>query len=173
MVERFEQLAERTGAAVLFGAHFSKGNQAAKESIDRISGSGVWARDPDTIITFTELATEDCYAVEMTLRNHKPVKKFAMRWEYPLFIPDITLDPAQLKQQSKGAAEAQYHPEQLLEVLTEPMSSGVWAALAHDKFEMSESTFKRLRCKLEAIHAIRNKNRKWERNAKWKPSSEA
>ena len=27
--------------------HFAKGNPAAKESIDRISGSGVFARDPD------------------------------------------------------------------------------------------------------------------------------
>jgi len=36
----------KTGAAVGFGAHYSKGNQAGKEAIDRVSGSGVFARDP-------------------------------------------------------------------------------------------------------------------------------
>jgi len=41
---------EPDDAASVFGAHFSKGNQAGKESIDRISGSGVFARDPDTIL---------------------------------------------------------------------------------------------------------------------------
>jgi len=94
-----------------------------------------------------------------------------MRWDYPLFIPDVSLDPTQLKQR-KGAAEAQYHPEQLLEVLTRPMSAGEWCTGARDKFKMSESTFKRLRWKLESMHAIENKRRKWRRNRRWKPSSE-
>jgi hypothetical protein len=171
LLERFDRLAMRTGAAVAFGAHFSKGDQSKKESIDRISGSGVFARDPDTIIIFTELTTADCYAVEMTLRNHPPVEKFAMRWEYPLFVPDVSLDPTRLKQR-KGAAEAIYQPEQLLEVLTCPMFAAQWESAARDKFEMSESTFKRLRYKLEAMGAISSNNRKWTRNKKWKPVSE-
>src|SRR5208282_4809643 len=42
LVNTFDALAENTSAAIIYGAHFSKGNQAAKESIDRISGSGVF-----------------------------------------------------------------------------------------------------------------------------------
>lgn len=38
------RLTVETGAGVAFGSHFSKGNQIQKESIDRISGSGVFAR---------------------------------------------------------------------------------------------------------------------------------
>jgi hypothetical protein len=169
LVDRFEQLAARSGAAILFGSHFSKGDQSRKESIDRISGSGVWIRDADSVITFTELETPDCYAVEMTLRNHPRVKKFAMRWEFPLFVPDISLDPSQLKK-SKGAAEPQYQPEQLLEVLTEPMFTSQWEAAAIDKFKMSESTFKRLRWKLVAMDAVVKPDRKWLRNEKWRPN---
>jgi hypothetical protein len=171
LLDKFEQLAVRTGAAVIFGAHFSKGSQAGKDSIDRISGSGVFARDPDSIITLTELQTPDCYAVELTLRLHPPMEKFAMRWGYPVFVPDITLDPTRLKQR-KGAAEAIYQPAQLLEVLTCPMFASQWEAAARDKFEMSESTFKRLRYKLEAMGAIKNNNRKWRRNKRWKPPAE-
>jgi RecA-family ATPase len=48
LMEEMEQMATDANADVAFGAHFSKGNQACKEGIDRISGSGVFARDPDT-----------------------------------------------------------------------------------------------------------------------------
>jgi len=50
----FDRVANETGAAVAFGAHFAKGNAAQKEAIDRVSGSGVFARDPDSILTFTK-----------------------------------------------------------------------------------------------------------------------
>ena len=63
------------GAAVAFGAHFAKGNAAGKEHLDRVSGSGVWARDPDAIITATRHEEDDAFAVEMTLRNFAPVEQ--------------------------------------------------------------------------------------------------
>jgi RecA-family ATPase len=47
LLNSLENLATETGAAIAFGAHFAKGNASAKEAIDRISGSGVFARDPD------------------------------------------------------------------------------------------------------------------------------
>lgn len=36
LLNQIERLAVLTGAAVIFGAHYSKGNQAGKESIDRV-----------------------------------------------------------------------------------------------------------------------------------------
>ena len=48
LMNAVERVTVETGAAVAFGSHYSKGNQAGKESMDRISGSGVFARDPDT-----------------------------------------------------------------------------------------------------------------------------
>jgi regulatory protein RepA len=48
LVNEFEKL-----AAVISCAHYSEGNQAGKESIDRISGSGIFAWDPDTIMKLT------------------------------------------------------------------------------------------------------------------------
>ncbi len=84
LVNEFEMLSVRTGAAVLFGAHYPKGNQAQKESIDRLAGSGVFSRDPDTILTFTQHqdynAENRCFSVEMTLRNHPPKPSFVVRW---------------------------------------------------------------------------------------------
>ena len=53
LMNSIETLAVKTGAAVAFRAHYSKGNQAGKEAIDRVSGSGVFARDPDSLLNFT------------------------------------------------------------------------------------------------------------------------
>ncbi len=101
MLNGFERLAVTTGAAIAFGAHFSKGNQAAKESMDRIGGSGVFARDPDTILTMTRHEQDGAFTVEPILRNHPPVPPFVIRWDFPLMTRDEMLDPAKLKQ-AKG-----------------------------------------------------------------------
>lgn len=48
-----ERAAELTGAAVLFSRHYAKGSATLKESTDRMSGSGVWIRDPDSYLAMT------------------------------------------------------------------------------------------------------------------------
>ena len=143
----FEKLAVRTGAAIMFAAHFSKGNQAGKSSIDRIGGSGVFARDADSILTITQHEEEDAYVVEATLRNFTQVKPFGVRWQFPLVVPDTLLDPARLR--TKGRA-SQYSEEELLGAL--PAAGLVyseWYKAVREKAGMSETTFKTLKRKLE------------------------
>lgn len=106
-----ESVAVKTGAAVAFGAHFAKGNASGKESIDRVSGSGVWARDPDAIITATPHETDSAFTVEMTLRNFPPPEPFVIRWEYPQMIRDGALDPARLRQAQRRGGSATVRPE--------------------------------------------------------------
>ncbi|WP_270344759.1 hypothetical protein [Enterococcus thailandicus] len=43
------------GCAVIYCHHHSKGSQGGKNSMDRSSGSGVFARDPDAILDLIEL----------------------------------------------------------------------------------------------------------------------
>jgi hypothetical protein len=106
-----EQVAVQTGAAVAFGAHFAKGNASGKESIDRISGSGVWARDPDSIMVATPHEAEGCFSIEMTLRNFAPPPPFVVKWEFPLMTRDEDLDPARLKQPKGKRGGAPVRPE--------------------------------------------------------------
>lgn len=115
MLNEIEKLAVKTGAAVVFGAHFSKGNQAGKESIDRISGSGVFARDPDSIVVMTRHENEDTYTIEATLRNFKPIEPFCLRWEWPLMVRDDEADPGKLKR--SGGKTAKYTASQLVDAL--------------------------------------------------------
>ena len=48
-------IAEQTGCSVIYCHHHSKGAQGGKRSMDRASGSGVFARDPDAILDVIEL----------------------------------------------------------------------------------------------------------------------
>jgi len=110
LLNEVEQLAAKSGAAVVFGAHFSKGNQSAKESIDRIGGSGVFARDPDVILTMTPHQDEDAHVIDLTMRALPPVRPFVVRWNASLFVPDRAADPQLLKasQASEKKAQATY-----------------------------------------------------------------
>jgi len=47
LCQQLERVAERTGAAVVYAHHFTKGKQTQKKAIDRLSGSGVYGRDAD------------------------------------------------------------------------------------------------------------------------------
>ena len=86
LMNNVERLAVETNAAVAFGSHFAKGNASQKDPMDRISGSGVFARDPDSIVTLTAHEQKDCFSVEMTLRNIPPQKAFVVRREHPLMV---------------------------------------------------------------------------------------
>ena len=52
-------IAESGHCAVIYAHHHSKGSQAGKNAIDRSSGSGVFARDPDAICDMTQLTILD------------------------------------------------------------------------------------------------------------------
>lgn len=92
-----ESIVEQTGASVAFGAHYSKGNQAEKDPLDRVSGSGVFARDPDTIMGLTAHEEDNCYTVHSALRNFPGKEPFVVEWDFPLFTPREDLDANKLK----------------------------------------------------------------------------
>lgn len=57
---QFDKVANELGSSVIYCHHHSKGSQGGKNSMDRASGSGVFARDPDALIDLIELElTED------------------------------------------------------------------------------------------------------------------
>lgn len=105
LCNEIEQLAVQSGAAVVFGAHYSKGNQAGKDAIDRIGGSGVFARDPDVILTMTPHEERDAYVVDLTLRALPQVDPFVVRWETVTFARDDRADASCIRKPGKSAKE--------------------------------------------------------------------
>ncbi len=56
---QFDLVCTELGCAVIYCHHHSKGKQGAKNSMDRASGSGVFARDPDAMLDMIELDTTE------------------------------------------------------------------------------------------------------------------
>ena len=56
---QFDKVCTSLGCAVIYCHHHSKGAQGGKRSMDRASGSGVFARDPDALLDMIELEVTD------------------------------------------------------------------------------------------------------------------
>jgi len=151
-----EAIAVKSNATAAYAGHFSKGNQAMKQAIDRISGSGVHGRDPDAIINFTPHKETDAYTVDVILRYNPPVAPFVVRWKYPLMELAAELDPKTLR---AGAVRRQYSAKELINILrlrgTIASRKEFWV-LAHDRLNMSESTIKKLLKMLDADPQVRH-----------------
>ena len=84
----FDRIASETGCAMIYCHHHSKGAQGFKKAMDRASGSGVFARDPDAQLDMIQLDLTD----EFILKNADD--PFATGWrlegslrEFPNFKP--------------------------------------------------------------------------------------
>lgn len=140
LMNEVEAIVEKTGAAVAFGAHYSKGNQAEKDPLDRISGSGVFARDPDTIMGLTAHEEKDCYTVHSALRNFAGMDPFVVEWDFPLFSLREDLDAKKLKRAGQKISAG--------EILAEITSTGVdprdFVPSMSSKHDVSDRTVYRL-----------------------------
>ncbi len=56
---QFDKVCAELGCAVIYCHHHSKGAQGGKRSMDRASGSGVFARDPDALLDLVELPVSE------------------------------------------------------------------------------------------------------------------
>lgn len=114
---QFDKIAAETGAAVIYVHHHAKGSQIGKRSMDRASGSGVFARDPDALLDMTELAHEEedgdrtAWRVEAILREFKPWPPLEIWFDFPIHVFDeegvlahrMISDPLQLINEKKTA----------------------------------------------------------------------
>lgn len=94
-------IAEQTGCSVIYCHHHSKGAQGGKRSMDRASGSGVFARDPDAILDVIELelpperrrADVSAWRIEGTLREFARFAPVDVWFNYPVHVLEH-FDPA-------------------------------------------------------------------------------
>ena len=162
LLNEIEKLAVETGAAVAFGAHYSKGNQAGKEVIDRIGGSGVFARDPDSILEFHQARRTRLFHRRCDPSQSSADQIFRRPLGIPAHVHRLLWTPDQLKQ--AGAAVKQYHSSDLLELLVRPMSTGEFKKTAKTETGMSERTFYRLYGELKESETLTlDAEGKWNR----------
>jgi len=103
LMNEFEAMAQKTGAAIVVAHHFAKGDSTAKNAMDRMSGAGSWVRDPDSIMVLTPHEEPDCFTVTSILRNLPQLPEFVVGWDYPLMRVASDLNPEALRRpQSKN-----------------------------------------------------------------------
>jgi hypothetical protein len=153
MMNSFEHITTQTGASVAYGAHFAKGNASAKEAIDRVSGSGVFARDPDSIITFTKHEEPDCFTVEAILRNLPPIPAFVVHWDYPQFTRNKELDPSKL-QRKPGRPNSHSSDDVFALISDHPLSASDWSKLAKSELGVPERSFYRIKDDLAKTNRV-------------------
>ena len=147
LMNRIEHLALEINSAVSFGSHFAKGNASLKESIDRISGSGVFARDPDSILTLTQHEESNAFTLDMTLRNFPQQESFVVRRKHPLMLVDGQLDPAKLKKPKTAGRPKEHEASDVLDCLQGAMTSAEWEEACEDA-KIPRRTYFRLRKEL-------------------------
>lgn len=125
----FDQVATEMKVSMIYCHHHSKGAVDKYDSaMDRSSGSGVFARDPDAILDMTEVKTEGCEAnyrtrngipeedvltgweFSATLREFPPMPRFRVWFHYPLHEIDENGDlksAAKSRGNRKGVGKSQ------------------------------------------------------------------
>ena len=119
VLDKMESFSERLDCAFVYAHHFSKGNKAETDHIDRASGSGVFARDPDAILTLTPHEEDYHLVLEATLRNFPTHEKKVIEFSWPNFIHKPDLDPTLRKagQASENKKLNTHLAEKTLEIL--------------------------------------------------------
>ncbi len=94
---QFDKICNETGCAAIYCHHHSKGSQGFKKAMDRASGSGVFARDPDAQLDMIQLETSEefmalnadvmtstAWRLESSLREFRNFKPVNFWFEYPI-----------------------------------------------------------------------------------------
>lgn len=85
---QFDRVCTELGSAVIYCHHHSKGSQGGKRSMDRASGSGVFARDPDALLDLIELpVSEDLRRLWSTPEDATAWRIEGTLREFPRFTP--------------------------------------------------------------------------------------
>ena len=100
---QFDKICTETGCSTIYCHHHSKGAQGFKKAMDRASGSGVFARDPDAQLDLIQLEADDdfmlknadnpnatAWRLECSLREFANFKPVNLWFDYPLHKADLT-----------------------------------------------------------------------------------
>ena len=109
MLDRY---AEQIGCAFVLIHHTSKGNQSLKSVTDVGSGAGSQSRAADTHVILRRHKEQGVVVMESVVRSFASVKPLCLRWNWPLWNPDASLNPdelegkAELMPRKRGTEEA-------------------------------------------------------------------
>jgi len=101
MVE-MSKLGQRHGATLCLSHHYRKGTMGTEDHIDRGSGSGAFARFPDSLISLSRHQEQGCAIVEVTGRSMPKASPFVIEMAPPSMRIRLDLPPAHKRYASQS-----------------------------------------------------------------------
>lgn len=84
---QFDKICNETGCSTIYCHHHSKGSQGSKKAMDRASGSGVFARDPDAQLDMIELELSEDIKNNVRDDNATAWRLESSLREFPNIVP--------------------------------------------------------------------------------------
>jgi hypothetical protein len=106
-----DQIAARLACAIVCVHHSSKGLQSGKAITDVGAGAGSQARATDTHLILRPHQEPDAAVLEAAVRSWPPIEPICLRWNFPVWTPDDSLDPADLKSEWSRRRRKKEKPE--------------------------------------------------------------
>ena len=123
----FEKIARETGAAIIIGHHFRKGGPGT-DALERASGSGVFQREPDSIVSLEPHSEPDCFVGSSRLRNFPQIDEFGLEFTFPVFKRNDELDITDLK--GKPGAKSKFNLQEFVALVPAGVGDGItWSEL--------------------------------------------
>jgi hypothetical protein len=100
-------LIDLLGSAFGTTHHSTKGSQSEKRVVDIGAGGSSQARAADTHLVIREAEEEGAFVLGAAVRSFAPVDPLGLRFDFPLWVPDESIDPTKLKGQKSPGEEKQ------------------------------------------------------------------
>ena len=162
---QFDKICAETGCATIYCHHHSKGAQGAKKAMDRASGSGVFARDPDAQLDMIQLElSEDvennirdgnstAWRLESSLREFPNITPVNFWFDYPIHRIDAGDSLRQMPAQGTPAAGRLKNPRSKSSEEAAEEFRSAYNALNIDGRVTVQDMMQYLDCKDKAVYA--------------------
>ncbi len=94
---RIDSFADRLGCCFVLIHHSTKGSQSGKSVTDVGAGAGAQSRATDTHLVLRPHEEEGVVVLDAAVRSWPPIEPTCLRWSFPVWNADRSLDPADLK----------------------------------------------------------------------------
>lgn len=104
---RIDAFADRLGCCFVLIHHSTKGSQSGKSVTDVGAGAGAQSRATDTHLVLRPHEEDGVVVLDAAVRSWPPIDPTCLRWDFPVWSVDGTLDPGSLKNERPGKKKEQ------------------------------------------------------------------
>ena len=125
--------------------HTSKGNQAMKSVTDVGAGAGAQSRATDTHLVLRPHEERGVVVMDSVVRSFPPVDPVCLRWNFPVWNYDASLDPENLDGKLDEPAKRQEQPDiadqavEAAELIEKPIQRTEFVAVLQMKLKVSRN----------------------------------